>query len=173
MTVRRIQLRRGQSAEWATVNPILAPGEEGYELDTGQRKVGDGSTPWNQLPYTTSKTSEIAFFKVAHGTLSGHRAVTPRDAETVEYATNSDVLIHRPVWLTTSSAVAGDLVQVHVFGSITESSWNWIPGRQVWLGIDGALTQIVPSAPAALVQLGVAESPETLFFDPKTPIKLT
>lgn len=46
-----IQFRRGNAAEWTTVNPILYPGEPGFELDTGGLKVGDGITPWNQLPY--------------------------------------------------------------------------------------------------------------------------
>lgn len=46
-----IQLRRGTAAEWASVNPILADGEEGLETDTGYRKVGDGITRWNALQY--------------------------------------------------------------------------------------------------------------------------
>lgn len=54
-----IQLRRGTAAEWASVNPILADGEEGLETDTGYRKVGDGSTRWNLLQYfPRTNTSE-------------------------------------------------------------------------------------------------------------------
>lgn len=46
-----IQLRRDLAANWAAVNPILAQGEAGYELDTGNLKVGDGVLAWNALPY--------------------------------------------------------------------------------------------------------------------------
>lgn len=49
-----IQLRRDMAANWTSVNPILAQGEEGYELDTGKRKVGDGATAWSSLSYVTA-----------------------------------------------------------------------------------------------------------------------
>jgi hypothetical protein len=46
-----IQFRRGTVSAWATANPILAQGELGLEYDTGQFKVGDGVTTWNDLEY--------------------------------------------------------------------------------------------------------------------------
>jgi hypothetical protein len=46
-----IQLRNDAAANWTSVNPILAIGEPGYELVTGNMKVGDGVTHWNSLPY--------------------------------------------------------------------------------------------------------------------------
>ena len=50
----QIRLRRDQSANWTSVNPVLAAGEAGYELDTKKMKVGDGVTTWNSLPYFSS-----------------------------------------------------------------------------------------------------------------------
>jgi hypothetical protein len=47
----RIQLRRDISTVWNSVNPILAEGEIGLELDTDQFKVGNGIDPWQLLPY--------------------------------------------------------------------------------------------------------------------------
>lgn len=49
--VPRLQLRHCLAAEWVITNPVLKLGEVGVETDTGQAKVGDGSTPWNGLPY--------------------------------------------------------------------------------------------------------------------------
>lgn len=46
-----VQQRRDRAANWTRVNPILQPGEVGYETDTRQRKIGDGVTPWSELPY--------------------------------------------------------------------------------------------------------------------------
>ena len=46
-----IQLKRGKAAAWIKQNPILLAGEAGFELDTNKLKIGDGSTPWNSLPY--------------------------------------------------------------------------------------------------------------------------
>lgn len=49
----RIQLRRGSSSQWASVNPVLAEGELAVETDTRRYKVGDGFTAWNSLGYTS------------------------------------------------------------------------------------------------------------------------
>lgn len=46
-----VQQRRDIASRWAKVNPILQQGEVGYETDTRQRKIGNGVTPWNDLPY--------------------------------------------------------------------------------------------------------------------------
>ena len=43
------QLKRGLSNAWERANPILAPGEPGWTLDTHILKIGDGITPWNDL----------------------------------------------------------------------------------------------------------------------------
>lgn len=47
----RIQLRRDTAARWSEINPVLLEGEVGYETDTKLRKIGDGVTKWNSLPY--------------------------------------------------------------------------------------------------------------------------
>lgn len=51
-----IQLRRGQSAEWERVNPILKAGEPGFEIDTGRLKIGDGTFRYNDLEYVGNAT---------------------------------------------------------------------------------------------------------------------
>lgn len=53
------KLRRGQSTEWSNVNPVLADGEPGFELDTFKLKIGDGDTPWDELPYVAQPQGEI------------------------------------------------------------------------------------------------------------------
>ena len=47
----RLQLRRDGAQQWANINPILAQGELGIEIDTSRIKIGDGVTPWNSLKY--------------------------------------------------------------------------------------------------------------------------
>lgn len=53
------KVRRGQSQVWADINPILAEGEPGYELDTHRLKIGDGEKKWNELPYIGGSSTEI------------------------------------------------------------------------------------------------------------------
>ena len=36
---------------WASVNPVLLPGETAFESITHNQKVGDGRSKWNDLPY--------------------------------------------------------------------------------------------------------------------------
>lgn len=43
--------RRGTASQWTSANTVLAAGEFGVETDTGQFKIGDGTTAWNSLPY--------------------------------------------------------------------------------------------------------------------------
>lgn len=47
----QIQLRRDTAANWTSSAPTLAQGEIGYETDTNQFKIGDGSTAWASLSY--------------------------------------------------------------------------------------------------------------------------
>lgn len=52
-----IQLRRGTAAQWTSANPTLSVGEVGVETDTLKIKVGNGSTAWTSLEYSTDWTN--------------------------------------------------------------------------------------------------------------------
>jgi len=49
----QIQLKRGTAASMAALNLTLAAGEPGFETDTRKVKIGDGTTAWNSLRYST------------------------------------------------------------------------------------------------------------------------
>lgn len=46
---RQIQVRRGASSVWTSVEPILAPGEMGYDSTNNAIRVGDGVSTWSNL----------------------------------------------------------------------------------------------------------------------------
>ncbi|MCK5450260.1 MAG: hypothetical protein KAI70_00690 [Candidatus Omnitrophica bacterium] len=48
-----IQSRHDTATNWTAANPTLEAGEVGFETDTGQFKVGDGSNLWASLTYFT------------------------------------------------------------------------------------------------------------------------
>jgi len=50
----QIQMRRDTAANWTSTNPTLAAGEVGFETDTYSIKIGDGSSTWNNLIYTSA-----------------------------------------------------------------------------------------------------------------------
>ena len=45
--------RTDTASNWSSSNPTLLSGELGIESDTGKVKVGDGSTAWSSLAYTS------------------------------------------------------------------------------------------------------------------------
>jgi len=49
----QIQLRRDTAANWTTNDPTLAAGEFAIETDTDKFKIGDGSTAWTSLGYSS------------------------------------------------------------------------------------------------------------------------
>lgn len=51
-----IQLRRAREQEWIKLNPILREGEPALSTDVYKLKIGNGKTPWRQLPYLTSSS---------------------------------------------------------------------------------------------------------------------
>ena len=77
----KIIQRHDTAANWSTINPILALGEMGVETDTHKFKFGDGTTPYNELPYAagegggtggsgttiTSRNGDITYDKLAIG----------------------------------------------------------------------------------------------------------
>lgn len=50
---KRLKSAYDTAANWTSGNPTLLPGEIGIESDTKNIKVGDGSTAWNSLAYTS------------------------------------------------------------------------------------------------------------------------
>lgn len=56
----RIQIRRDTTLNWGSGNPTLAEGELGLDTDSGEYRLGDGSTAWNLLPVHINGESQIS-----------------------------------------------------------------------------------------------------------------
>ena len=57
---------------WAAINPTLARGEAGYELELGNLKIGDGRKPWNSLPYHGSPGHWGSFYDTTSQTATAN-----------------------------------------------------------------------------------------------------
>lgn len=55
-----IQLRRNTWPQWVENNPILRPGEQGLETDTGRIRVGDGLTRFVDLDFYMPSAEVVA-----------------------------------------------------------------------------------------------------------------
>lgn len=74
-----IQLRRGTSVEWAAATSPLAMGEMGYDTTVKKFKIGDGTSLWSSLDWTTilpSEISEIIDDRVASLIVAGSNITT-------------------------------------------------------------------------------------------------
>lgn len=82
----RIQIRRGTAAQWTSSNPTLSLGEVGFETDTRKIKVGDGTTAWTSLSYSTepipSQTSNSGKYLTTNGTSTSWATVDALPSQT-------------------------------------------------------------------------------------------
>jgi len=90
----QIQIRRDTAANWTSVNPILAQGEIGYELDTGKVKIGDGTTAWTSLVYRfTTITDHTLLSNIGtntHAQIDAHIANTSNPHATTAAQVGAD-----------------------------------------------------------------------------------
>ena len=64
----QIQMRRDTASNWTSNNPTLAAGEWGLETDTDKFKIGNGSTAWNSLGYSSLPSNVLP---LAGGAMTG------------------------------------------------------------------------------------------------------
>lgn len=69
------QFKRGTEARWEEVNPILRQGEPGFVYNKNKLKIGDGVTPWKDLPYIEGKTEIVSASTVANFPLVGDPSI--------------------------------------------------------------------------------------------------
>ena len=114
--ISHIQLRHDTAANWTSVNPILYEGEVGIETDTKKQKIGDGSTPWNNLAYDLGSTAlqrldadgqPVAKYLLVDNTKTAHSA----SADLSSYINDS------------TSASYEVLVEVNIASNNTTNLW--------------------------------------------------
>lgn len=148
-----IQVRRDTAANWASVNPVLAAGEIGYETDTKKKKIGNGTLAWNSLGYDTAfqfiadavvdlddyKYSGSYFFSSNGTTISNIPA--GNNGFLVVYAnndsTNSDFRV-KQVWYRSGTNNTSDWQQY----TRTQQGGVWSSWRRVVMDVDSTIASI-------------------------------
>lgn len=131
-----IKVRRGTAAQWTTANPILALGEMGYETDTLQLKVGDGTSAWAALAYA-SQTNISGKSDVGHThTADGISDASAIGKEVLRDLTAAD--IRTTIGAGTSNVVIGT-------GATNAKAGNWVPSFAEVTGTLGT-SQLPPLA---------------------------
>lgn len=119
----QIRLRRGTSIQWELSNPILSSGEPGFATDLNYYKIGDGVTPWNELPWTTGLKGDSPTITIGQ-TETG----SPGTAADV---TNSGDDLNAIFDFTIPEGLPGRDLVVHE-GSIANPPEEWTAKQLLW-----------------------------------------
>lgn len=121
----KIQLRRGVASYWTAANPILAQGEMGVELDTKKFKIGDGTSTWLLLGYSSGAISLVDFPEIDDTTVGN-----PNDGDFLIYSTST------AKWIATTTVQTINV-------SSTQSSTSTVADNALYvaggLGVQGTL----------------------------------
>jgi len=101
------------SGDWTTSNPTPSAGEICVSSDTGEVKVGDGSTPWAGLPYVTA----------VHAALSGNGGHVP------SVGSSGQFLAYDGSWATPAYYTDADAKDAVVNDSITDGNTETAPSE--------------------------------------------
>jgi hypothetical protein len=116
--------------------------------------------------------------KFAGENLGGHRIVTVDDQGLgkVWYAYNTELShLHRVLGMTTGAVAEGDEAEILTFGEWHSNTWNWVQYKSIYLGVNGLLTQVVPTFPDSeyLQIIGFPTSQTSMMVRIAEPIILT
>lgn len=84
-----IQFLRGTKSAIEAENPILLAGQPCVELDTGQMKIGNGTTAYNSLPYVGAGTGST----VSYGSSSTAAATAAKVATIANFKLTTGALV--------------------------------------------------------------------------------
>jgi hypothetical protein len=135
-----------------------------------QGPKGDPGAQGPPGPAASSTLTAIAAIDI-----SGERIVISQADGTLIYDDPTNLaLSEAAAFITVSAGIAGSEISLITYGPVSASFWNWTPGAPIFLGLNGTLTQSVPALPNAvfLLQVGVAETPTMIFWDPQPSIVL-
>ena len=126
----QFQFRKGTATEWSGSNPTLASAELGVETDTNKFKIGNGSSPWNALPYVLSPfpytgSAEITGSLVVTGSVVATAGFTGSFSGSLGGSFPYSELTGVPSGIVSSSTQINNLVGVSASFAISAS---WAPG---------------------------------------------
>jgi hypothetical protein len=121
--ITQIQVRRDQSASWSSINPTLAAGEIGFELDTGKFKIGTGSNNWSTLEYATDGSNMVAG-TILDSALSSGTSSAGASNNIVKYGNNGSLTAGSGGFITTGTGSFSNISTTgsSIFSNITASS---------------------------------------------------
>lgn len=106
-----IQFKRGTAARWDELNLILEPGQPGFVTDENRIKIGDGTTPWKDLPYVGESSVFNAQTHLDFPSVGRPNVIYKAEAEKCIYQWNSTSSNFE---LVGSTEISGDLSNIEL-----------------------------------------------------------
>lgn len=137
----QIQMRRDTAANWTTENPTLAAGEIGWESDTNQFKIGDGSTAWNSLDYYAPIGGSAARVKTADQNVTNTTLVDESGDLTIAIPAGETWVLDYKLLFTCASATPDVKVCATGTGTVT-GTLAWDAFQTTVTGIDNVARRL-------------------------------
>lgn len=134
------QLKRGTAAKWVELNLVLSAGEPGFEIDTYRLKIGDGHTPWLDLPYIGEGGVVSAATHYDFPETGAANTIYKATEEKLLYQWNSDIQAYELL------GMGGEGSNLIIDTELSESSMNAIANSAV----AKALKELEAKIPSAL-----------------------
>lgn len=153
------------------VAPMVVRNERAFAVAFGQLRrtsvVRQGFAGPQGIPGPAGAAATINAIAASNMTYPTVVAIVNGVAHPADPTNTADMVSQLAV--TTQAAVAGANVVCAAQTSITETAWNWAPGRIYLSTAGGGLTQS-PGATGAILEVGRAVTPTTIDFDIQTAI---
>ena len=154
----RVMVRRKTTAEWESTNEVLLNSEWGRELGTDKIKIGDGVTPWNDLPYFSSGGGASVEIIAGEYLPAGRFAYVAADG-LAYLASNASAATAATVY--TSATIDSGAVGDASLAGFNDAMTGLTAGATYALGVAGGVIQLagLPTTPGTIIQvLGTATS---------------
>lgn len=106
-----IQFKRGLASRWKELNVVLEPGQPGFVTDENRLKIGDGVTPWNDLPYIGESSVVNAQTHLDFPSMGRPNVIYKAEAEKCIYQWNAAAYKYE---LLGSTEISGDLSNIEI-----------------------------------------------------------
>jgi hypothetical protein len=106
-----IQFKRGTSARWSELNLVLEAGQPGFAIDENRLKIGDGTTPWNELPYIGESNVVNAQTHYDFPSIGRENVIYKAETEKCIYQWSTTSLRYE---LLGSTEISGDLSNIEI-----------------------------------------------------------
>lgn len=154
-----IQFRRGSAYLWNNVNPVLAEGEAGFEIDTGRLKIGDGISVWTNLDYVGSDEAvqqviNRNIYTIQKGQAVYYDSIYDSKMSVSPYNANNPVQKYKFIGLISSNLGQNNIGTVIYYGKLSGLDTRGTKvssisvGGEVWS--EGTILYVHPTQPGKL-----------------------